>query len=114
MRLECRCPKEDKKFKQNNCCDCGVFALLFAEYASCNAQFNFTETHQYRTKIVANVATMKIEIPPPDAYALCRSCVLLAHYIEHSAVLYITLNINVQSWHCTYASSFVFIQAGCD
>lgn len=51
--------------KQNNSCDCGVFALLFAEYAARNAQFNFSQRHinAYQTKIVADVATMKIGIP---------------------------------------------------
>lgn len=68
MCLQCRCPKKDKTPKQNNSCDCGVFALLFAEYASRNAQFNFSQRHinAYRTKIVADVATMKIGIPPEN------------------------------------------------
>ncbi len=45
-----------------------MFALLFAEYASRNAQFNFSQRHinAYRTKIVADVATMKIGIPPEN------------------------------------------------
>jgi len=65
MRLKCRCPEKDEMPKQNNGCDCGVFALLFAEYASRNAHFNFSQRHinAYRTKIVADVATMKIGIP---------------------------------------------------
>jgi len=68
MRLKCRCPEKDEMPKQNNGCDCGVFALLFAEYASRNAQFNFSQRHinAYRTKIVADVATMKIGIPPEN------------------------------------------------
>ena len=68
MRLECRCPEKDEMPKQNNGCDCGVFALLFAEYASRNAQFNFSQRHinAYRTKIVSDVATMKIGIPPQN------------------------------------------------
>jgi len=54
--------------RQTTGCDCGVFALLFAEYAARNADFNFAQRHirYYRVKMVADIATMNIRIPKAD------------------------------------------------
>lgn len=51
--------------KQLNGCDCGVFALMFAEYQSRDAPFTFDQRHMeyFRVKVVADIMSLKVDSP---------------------------------------------------
>ena len=61
--VNCRSP--DDIPKQLNGCDCGVFALMFAEYQSRNAPFTFDQRHMeyFRVKVLADIMSEHIESP---------------------------------------------------
>ena len=61
--LPCRSP--DDIPKQLNGCDCGVFALMFAEYQSRDAPFTFDQRHMeyFRVKVLADIMSQTIDIP---------------------------------------------------
>ena len=51
--------------KQLNGCDCGVFALMFAEYQSRDAPFTFDQRHMeyFRVKVLADIMSERVESP---------------------------------------------------
>ncbi|KAL3152457.1 hypothetical protein ABBQ32_14160 [Trebouxia sp. C0010 RCD-2024] len=53
--------------KQMNGCDCGVFALMFAEYQARDAPFTFDQRHMeyFRVKVVADIMSQSIDVPDP-------------------------------------------------
>lgn len=55
--------------KQLNGCDCGVFALMFAEYQSRDAPFTFDQRHMeyFRVKVLADIMSECVESPPEAA-----------------------------------------------
>ena len=61
--VNCRSP--DDIPKQLNGCDCGVFALMFAEYQSRDAPFTFDQRHMeyFRVKVLADIMSEHIESP---------------------------------------------------
>lgn len=61
--FDCRSP--DDIPKQLNGCDCGVFALMFAEYQSRDAPFTFDQRHMeyFRVKVLADIMSEHIESP---------------------------------------------------
>lgn len=50
-----------------NGCDCGVFALMFAEYQARDALFTFDQRHMeyFRVKVVADIMSQNIDVPDP-------------------------------------------------
>ncbi len=64
---DCRSP--DDIPKQLNGCDCGVFALMFAEYQSRDAPFTFDQRHMeyFRVKVLADIMSECVESPPEAA-----------------------------------------------
>ena len=52
-----------------NGCDCGVFALMFAEYQARDAPFTFDQRHMeyFRVKVVADIMSQNIDIPETAA-----------------------------------------------
>lgn len=61
--VPCRSPNDIPK--QLNGCDCGVFALMFAEYQSRDAPFTFDQRHMeyFRVKVVADIMSLKVDSP---------------------------------------------------
>ena len=55
----------DKIPRQLNGCDCGVFALMFAEYQARDAPFTFDQRHMeyFRVKVVADIMSQNIDLP---------------------------------------------------
>lgn len=65
VALDCRNPMDMALPAETNSYDSGVFALMFAEYASRDAVIDFTSEHvgASRIKLISDIILKRIHIP---------------------------------------------------
>ncbi len=65
VAMYCRSPMDMALPEETNSYDSGVFALLFAEYASRDAAIDFTAEHigASRIKMISDIILKRIHIP---------------------------------------------------